>query len=148
MVRDTRPSTSEAGGRRACPPRMMPVLMGTTTPTAKLINLTRHVSTQLEPCLCTRCLPQAPREFEVKGEKFVRRSVVVKHRELHFWAPAALADSKAMAKSVASGMRRVRERQKRSAVAPEPSSPPVHEEPPAQKQPSGAVGFLKRLIGK
>jgi hypothetical protein len=75
--------------------------------------------------------------------------VVVKHRELFFWAPAALADSKAMARSVQSGLRRVRERHRR-AVAPPPRRPEREEpvRPVVAPKTGGVVGFLKRLIGK
>jgi hypothetical protein len=116
----------------------------------KLINLTRHGFSAKEPCLCTRCLPTAPREFEVQGEEFLRRSVVVKNRELFFWAPAAIADSPGMTKSVASAMRRVRERHHRAPAPPPPpprEAPPVAAVPPAVR-PGGVVGFLKGLIGK
>jgi hypothetical protein len=132
-------------------------LVGSTPeapPKKKLINLTGHTFSNKEPCLCAKCLPKAPREFELEGEKFLRRSVVVKHRELFFWAPAALADSRAMAKSVASGLRRVRERHRRAS--PEAAAPPRHDAPPPPQAPpqvaaptkGGLVGFLKGLIGK
>ena len=155
---------SEAGklGMSLQTPRVLTVADATalsgSTPAApipvkkKLTNLTGHVSNGKEPCLCARCLPKAPREFEVQGQKFLRRSVVVKHRELFFWAPAEFADSKALAKSVASGLRRVREKKKPPMfVAP----PPVVRQAPPQPAPAapaqktgGVVGFLKSLIGK
>ena len=132
-------------------------LLGAAAPAAapakKLINLTKHGFSAKEPCLCTKCLPTAPREFEVQGQKFLRRSVVVKNRELFFWAPAAIADSPGMSKSVASAMRRVRERHQRAPAAP-PHPPREREEPlvvaavPPAVRPKGVVGFLKSLIGK
>jgi hypothetical protein len=125
-------------------------------PARKLINLTQHVFNKKEPCLCAKCLPAAPREFELEGEKFLRRSVVVKRRELFFWAPAALADSPAMAKSVASAMRRVRDCHQRAAPAavpreatpvPAPVIVVAAADPPTARK-GGVVGFLKSLIGK
>lgn len=117
------------------------------------INLTRHTSSNKEPCLCTRCLPTAPSSFELQGQKFLRRSVVVKHRELFFWAPEAIADSPAMAKSVRSAMRRVRERTRGTPAAraspspsPPPAAPPVP--PTVRRETGGVMGFLKKLVGK
>jgi hypothetical protein len=114
----------------------------------KRINLTQHSSSSKEPCLCSRCLPKAPSSFELQGQTFLRRSVVVKHRELHFWAPEAIADSPAMAKSVQSAMRRVKERTRRAPAAPPPSPPPRPVPPTVRPAGKGVVGFLKGLVGK
>jgi hypothetical protein len=136
-----------------------PVASGTAPARApsKLINLTKHVRGPA-PCLCAKCLPSAPREVEVQGERFLRRSAVAKGRELHFWAPAAIADARGMTKSVASAMRRVRVRGAKASasareavvapVAPEGGRSAAAEPLTARSQPTGLVGFFKRLVGK
>jgi hypothetical protein len=56
---------------------------------AKVYHLNRHESSKL-PCLCAKCLPKAPAETEVDGEKFVQRVATAKSRKLYYWLPASL----------------------------------------------------------
>jgi hypothetical protein len=53
------------------------------------------------PCLCKKCLPDAPESFEFKGQRFVRRASTARGRRLAFWVPEELADVKDVQRSVA-----------------------------------------------
>jgi hypothetical protein len=53
------------------------------------INLAAHEDAGL-PCLCARCLPQAPETFDLDGIHLRRALAVEGIRMLHFWYPEQL----------------------------------------------------------
>jgi hypothetical protein len=62
---------------------------------ATLVNVTGHDDDAGLPCLCKRCLPQAPATAESAGMTFQRTFAVARDRVLHFWMLSELAGSRA-----------------------------------------------------
>jgi Flp pilus assembly protein TadD len=62
---------------------------------ATLVNVTGHDDDAGLPCLCKRCLPQAPASAESSGMAFQRTFAVARDRVLHFWMLAELAHDRA-----------------------------------------------------
>lgn len=54
------------------------------------INLTAHEKEPTLPCLCKRCLPQAPERAKAGGMDFTRSSVQTGDRILYYWMPDEL----------------------------------------------------------
>jgi hypothetical protein len=66
---------------------------------AGLTNLTAHDGPTL-PCLCRRCLDPEQVTATADGLEFQRRFVVAQGRVLYYWAPAEIADSPGLTRSV------------------------------------------------
>jgi hypothetical protein len=54
------------------------------------INLTAHDPESPLPCLCKRCLPQAPERASKGGMEFTRSKVETEGRALYYWLPDEL----------------------------------------------------------
>jgi hypothetical protein len=85
---DTRKLAAEALDASGKPDEAVTVL-------APFINLTGHDEDAGLPCLCRRCLAQAPAAAEAEGMKFVRSFAIVGTRVLHFWMLADQAHDRA-----------------------------------------------------
>jgi hypothetical protein len=69
------------------------------------INLTAHDSKAVLPCLCKRCLPNAPERASKGGMEFIRSKVEGEGRALYYWLPAELLpEAPAVSKSVLGAM--------------------------------------------
>jgi hypothetical protein len=67
---------------------------GSSTPPAPVeagpINLTAHDPESPLPCLCKRCLPQAPERASKGGMEFTRSKAETEGRALYYWLPGEL----------------------------------------------------------
>jgi hypothetical protein len=54
------------------------------------INLTAHDPDSRLPCLCKRCLPQAPERAKTGGMEFTRSKVETEGKVLYYWLPDEL----------------------------------------------------------
>jgi hypothetical protein len=73
---------------------------------ARPVNLTKHEASAPLPCLCVKCLPDAPELLEVGGATFFRAQTELFERILWFWVPSELkSDLSALAQSVNSRLR-------------------------------------------
>jgi hypothetical protein len=60
-------------------------------PAGRLRNLTAHTRSRAPlPCLCKKCMAQAPAEVSADGGLFLREFAVSGSRVLLFWMPATL----------------------------------------------------------
>lgn len=57
---------------------------------ARPVNLTKHEASAPLPCLCVKCLPDAPELLEVGGATFFRAQTELFERILWFWVPSEL----------------------------------------------------------
>ncbi len=70
-------------------------------PQEDLVNLTGHDPKSTLPCLCKRCLPQAPERAQIRGMAFTRSSVENADHVLYYWLPdELLPQASAVSKSV------------------------------------------------
>lgn len=75
-------------------------------PASTTRNLTAHEPVTALPCLCTKCIANAPERATAKDMSFFRMSADAHGRTLHFWVPDELAETKkAVQQSVAGAMR-------------------------------------------
>jgi hypothetical protein len=58
-------------------------------------HLNAHEEGGKTPCLCRRCIAQAPEEITVEGLRMLRDRAEAKGRFLWYWYPAALEDERA-----------------------------------------------------
>ena len=73
---------------------------------APLVNLTGHDDDVGLPCLCKKCLGEAPMAAESAGMQFQRSFAVAGDRVLHFWMLDELAGERAGVRaSVASALK-------------------------------------------
>lgn len=57
----------------------------------RVIHVNAHEPSSKAPCLCKKCLPNAPAEVTVEGVTFKRDATTASDRVLHYWFPASLA---------------------------------------------------------
>lgn len=70
------------------------------------VNLTKHEASLPLPCLCVKCLPDAPELLEVGGATYFRAQTELFERILWFWVPSELkSDLPAITQSVNSRLR-------------------------------------------
>jgi hypothetical protein len=70
------------------------------------INLTAHDTEAKLPCLCKRCLPQAPEHATLQGMAFTRSQVETDGKALHYWMPdELLPQAPEISKSVLGSLR-------------------------------------------
>lgn len=70
------------------------------------VNLTKHEASAPLPCLCVKCLPDAPELLEVGGATFFRAQTELFERILWFWVPSEIkSDLPAITQSVNSRLR-------------------------------------------
>lgn len=70
-----------AGGAKAAPGQAQ-----------RPFQLAAHEAAGPLPCLCSKCLPQAPETVETKGATYFRAHAMAQERILWFWVPAELKD--------------------------------------------------------
>jgi hypothetical protein len=73
-----------------------------------LVNVTGHDEDAGLPCLCKRCLPQAPATAESAGMAFQRTFAVARDRVLHFWYLTELAGNRAQVRNSVAGALAIR----------------------------------------